>query len=148
MRIARRVGRMMLEEMGVISTDVNDTEFVVGELCSNVIRHAQTSDGRFVIHLEYHADKVVITVMDRGTGFSFKDVGEVGSLRPDMDGSDRYGGFGLDLVRRLADHVEFSRTDPDGTTVRAEKVLHYKTPEAAREAEEMEREGAQMSVTG
>jgi len=149
LRIARRVGRGMLEDLNVTEQDVSDIEFVVGELCSNVIRHAKVSNGRFQVVLEYHADKVVIYVKDTGVGFSFKDVQGVGTERPDRDGQTRLGGFGLDMVRLMSDHLEFTRSDKHGTTVEAVKALHYKTPASAVEAEQLDRaDGAVMTMTG
>ena len=148
LRIARRVGHTLLEDMGVIDRDIADIEFIVGELCTNVVRHAQTtSDGRFVVVLEYHADKVVVVVEDKGIGLPFKDVREAGSARLDLDGSERLGGFGLELVRKMADQIEFSRSDPHGTTVAAEKLLHYKSLSEARDAERMDQpDGGEISL--
>ncbi len=135
LRIARRVGHTLLEDMGVTQQDIGDIEFIVGELCTNVVRHAQTlKDGRFLVMLEYHADRIVVVVEDKGVGLPFKDVREAGSARLDLDGSERLGGFGLDLVRKMADHIEFQRSDPHGTTVMAEKLLHYNTALDAQEA--------------
>ncbi len=148
LRIARRIGRGLLEELSVTEEDVADIEFVVGELCSNVIRHAQVSSGRFKVELEYHADRVVILVKDTGVGFSFKDVQGVGTERPDRDGQTRVGGFGLDMVRLMSDHLEFYRSDDHGTTVEATKVLHYKSAANAAEAEQLDRtDGATMTMT-
>ena len=148
LRIARRVGHTLLEDIGVIDRDIADIEFIVGELCTNVVRHAQTlEDGRFLVTLEYHADKVVVLVEDTGIGFPFKDVREVGSARPDRDGSERLGGFGLELVRKMADQIEFRRSDPQGTTVAAEKALHYKTLSDAQDAQRLDQsDGGQVSV--
>ncbi len=150
LRIARRVGHTLLEDMGVVDRDIADIEFIVGELCSNVVRHAQTlDDGRFMVILEYHADKVVVVVEDKGVGLPFKDVREVGSARLDLDGSERLGGFGLELVRKMADQIEFQRSDPQGTTVTAEKALHYNTPRDAQEAERLDQsQGGTVSIGG
>ncbi len=139
LRIARRVGHTLLEDMGVVDHDIADIEFIVGELCTNVVRHAQAvQDRRFIVMLEYHADKVVIIVEDKGVGFPFKDVREAGSARLDRDGSERLGGFGLDLVRKMADQIEFRRSDPHGTTVFAEKALHYNSLSDAQDAERLD----------
>ncbi len=139
LRIARRIGHTLLEDMGVVERDVADIEFIVGELCTNVVRHAQTlEDGRFLVVLEYHADKVVVVVEDKGVGLPSKDVREAGSPRPDRDGSERLGGFGLGLVRLMADHIEFRSSDPHGTTVFAEKALHYKSVTEAQNAERLD----------
>ena len=138
LRIARRVGHTLMQDLGVVQQDITDIEFIIGELCTNVVRHAQTTaDSRYTVTLEYHADHVAISVEDQGIGFSPGDVPSVGSLRPDRDGTDRLGGFGLELIRLMADHIEFRRSDPQGTIVVAEKALHYNTPDEARQAEEL-----------
>ncbi len=134
LRVARHIGRTLLEDLGVVRDDIDDMEFVLGELCSNVIRHAQTTDGRFTITMQYFADRVVLIVEDKGIGFSFKDVQAVGTTRSDFGGKERIGGFGLDLVRKLADRLEFLRSDSQGTAVQAEKLLNYKTPAREQEA--------------
>ena len=139
MRLTRLLGRTLLEHLQVDEQDVVDLELMLGELCSNVIRHAHTCNGRFHVLLEYYADRVVVIVEDKGPGFSFKAVPEVGTLRPDNQaGGDRIGGFGLQLIESLADRIEFRRTDPHGTTVRAEKRLHYQNPDAAETAIRMD----------
>ena len=146
-RITRVLGRTLLEHLQVEEGDISDLELLVGELCTNVIRHADTVHERFRVILEYHADKVELIVEDTGRGFSFKDVPEAGTERPDtLGGGERFGGYGMSLVRALADRLEFHRTDPQGTTVRAEVALHYQSPEAAQKAEKMERGDAQIEL--
>lgn len=142
LRLTRLLGRTLLEYLQADSRDMIDIELLLGELSSNVIRHASTCEGRFRVDLEYYADRVVVTVQDKGPGFSFKSVPTVGSVRPDKQaGGERIGGFGLQLVEALADRVEFHRTDPQGTTVRAEKHLHYQSDEAARHAVRLDESG-------
>ncbi len=87
LRIARRIGHTLLEDLGVVDQDIADIEFIVGELCTNVVRHAQTTvDSRFLVALEYHADRVAIIVEDKGVGFSSQDIRDVGATRPDRMG--------------------------------------------------------------
>ena len=134
-RITRLLGRTLLEHLGVVEKDIDDIELVVGELCTNVVRHARSEQGVFRVVLEYHSDRITVSVQDKGKGFSFRSVpgdGDMGSERDDtLLGGERYGGFGLHLVNMLADQLEFHRTDPEGATVRAEKRLHYKTGAAS-----------------
>lgn len=139
-----------MEDFGVAIVDVDDVEFVLGELCSNVVRHARSSDGRFLVELEYGAEAVVVNVIDKGVGFSFKDVRPVGSAREDFDGGSRIGGFGLELCRRLADHLEFRRSDNNGTAVHAVKQLRYQSSSCADEAKALDRlnPGGIISVSG
>ncbi len=133
-RLTRILGRALLEHLQAEQTDVDDVETLVGELCTNVLRHAQSHAGRFRVALEYHSDHVAIMVEDRGEGFSFQDVPPAGTSRADFNGGQRLGGFGMQLIQGLSDRLEFHRTDPHGTTVCAEKQLHYRTEKAAEEA--------------
>src|SRR5437868_4327559 len=115
-RTARDLGRTLLEGLNVLKQDIDDVEIIVDELTSNAIRHAESEEACFRLELQYFAEKVVITVIDRGTGFLFKDVPAMGAPRADIDGGVRYGGFGIPMVDALADRLRFSRTDPHGTT--------------------------------
>lgn len=122
-RMARRMGRLLLEEQAVPERVIDDIELVLGELCTNVIRHARSHAGQFQVALEYLSDRVVITVADRGQGFSTNDVPAPGSVRSDGCGRNRIGGFGLPIVERLSDKLDFRSADPQGTVVRVEKRL-------------------------
>jgi anti-sigma regulatory factor (Ser/Thr protein kinase) len=87
--------------------------------------------------------------VDTGEGFAFKDVPEVGSARADtITGGERIGGFGMGLVRALADKLEFHRTDPHGTTVHASVALHYPSPNDQQKAQALDQSAcAEVSVT-
>ena len=80
--LTRQFGRGLLEYLSVVADDISDVETIVTELVTNVIRHAQSSKGRFQVILEYHADNVIITVIDSGHGFAFRDVPAIGTSRP------------------------------------------------------------------
>ncbi len=136
LRITRLLGRTLLEHLHTDDQDVDEIELVVGELCANVVRHAHSTDHRFAVVLEYYAEKIVVTVQDKGEGFHIADVAPVGSERADFMGQpDRIGGYGLQLVELMSDRLTFYKTDPQGTTVRAEKSIRYKTPADAEAAE-------------
>jgi len=134
--IARHLSRSLLEHLDVAPEDVDDLEYVVGELSTNAVRHA--GDVSYTLELEFYASCAVVTVRDRGRGFSFAGVPPPGTIRVDPDGRERSGGWGLLLVQRLADQVQCFRTDPHGTTVRAEKTLHYRSGAAERMAQRIE----------
>ena len=146
-RITRTLGRALLEHLQADPADIDDIEILVGELCSNVLRHAQSHDGKYHVILEYFSDKVSITVEDRGPGFSFKDVPLAGTRRADFGGGERIGGYGMQLVQSLADRLEFYRSDPQGTTVCAEKLIRYRTDAAAAQAEKLNASEGHASVT-
>lgn len=135
--LTRQFGRTLLEYLKVVPEDIGDVETIVTELVANVIRHAHSASQRFQVTLDYYADRVVITVVDTGHGFSFRDVPEIGSSRPDMEGGTRLGGFGLPLLDAVSDRLQFFRTDPQGATVRAEKCLRYLTQQDSDDAVHM-----------
>lgn len=138
-QVARLIARTLLTNMNVDDADVGDLELLVGELCTNVVRHADSDEQRYRVALEFFADHVQLMVEDRGKGFSFKDVPEAGTERPDtITGGERIGGFGMRLVEALADRLEFRRSDSQGTTVCATVELHYKTRDAERRAEALD----------
>ena len=138
-QVARLIARTLLENMSVVDSDVGDLELLMGELCTNVVRHAEPEDERYRIALEFFADHVELTVEDRGKGFAFKNLPEAGTARPDtLTGGERIGGFGMRLIEALADRLEFQRSDSQGTTVRACVDLHYKTPDAEARAEKLD----------
>ena len=133
-RTTRLLSRCLLVDLKVTSTTIDDVETIVAELCSNVVRHAESKATHFLVNLEYYKPQVVITVKDEGRGFVPGDVLPVGAMRPDGKGGERGGGYGLSLLEGLSDKVDFSTTDPHGTTVRVEKNLYYETHADAAEA--------------
>ena len=135
-RTTRLLSRCLLDDLQVSKTTTDDVETIVAELCSNVVRHAQSKETHFLVTLEYFKPQVVITVTDAGEGFGQDDVLPVGTTRPDFGGGERLGGWGLTLLEGLSDKIDYTATEPHGTTVRVEKTLHYETEGAADEAEE------------
>lgn len=125
--IIRQTARAFMEYRQAASQDVEDVETLLGELCSNVTRHARSEAGHFRVTLEHHGDHVMVIVTDFGKGMERTGVPAVGTLRVDADGTERFGGFGLLLVESLADRVEFSQSRPMGTTVRADRSLKNTT---------------------
>lgn len=73
-RTTRLLSRCLLQDSSASRRAINDVEIIVAELCSNVIRHAQSQDPHFSVTLEYDKPQIVITVSDTGRGFSLQDV--------------------------------------------------------------------------
>ncbi len=127
-RTTRQLGRTFLEELGVVTEDVDEIELIIGELCTNVIRHAHSAEHCFQVLLEFSAEQVVVEVADKGAGFLPEGIAPPGTERadfPDM-GHPRVGGYGLRIVELLTDRLEFHAKAGDGTRIRAEKRLHFR----------------------
>jgi anti-sigma regulatory factor (Ser/Thr protein kinase) len=144
----RLLSRTLLDDLRVVAQDKDDIETIVTELCTNVVRHAQSTEGRYHLVVEYHREKAVITVEDKGIGFCPETAAAPGTVRPDeLAGGMRIGGFGVPLVTALSDHIQFELVLPQGTKVQVEKALHYETAQAEDRAESMDQgEGAKVEV--
>lgn len=145
-QVTRRIARTLLENLKAVEADIDDLELLIGELCTNVVRHAHSDENHFIVCLEFFADRVELTVEDQGEGFAFQNVPEAGTTRADtLTGGERIGGYGMRLVEALADRLEFRRTTPQGTTVRAVVELHYLTEAAEARAEKLDGSSSQKT---
>jgi anti-sigma regulatory factor (Ser/Thr protein kinase) len=129
-RMIRQIGRTLLEEHQASIEDIDELELIVGELCSNVTRHAHSEAGCYHVALEHHGDHIVVLVIDQGQGFDAHCLPAVGAARWEADGTERHGGFGLHLVDRITDRMDIRPSQPKGMTVRAEKRLRRTTERA------------------
>ena len=87
-----------------LEVDVDGLVLAVSEAVANVVAHAYVEDSHGVVELSAAASplEVTVTVRDHGAGLS---------------GESRSGaGYGLLIIRRLAQHVELADT-PDGVAV-------------------------------
>jgi anti-sigma regulatory factor (Ser/Thr protein kinase) len=147
-RLTRILGRSTLEYMRVIPAGVDEAETIIDELVANVVRHAHSKAGRFLLTLDYYARALVVTVKDTGTGFSLRDIAPAGTIRPDLDGGERTGGYGLCLVAAIADRLDFKRSGSKGTTVRAKMGLTYQTEGDAQRAQAMNGAQGMAAING
>jgi len=92
---------------GVSEKDIAKMKIAVYEACLNVIEHAYHSraDEWIDLHVHYSPAHFTIIIQDNGLGFEMKppkdyDVQEVIDER-------RSGGFGLHIIRRAMDSVEY-----------------------------------------
>jgi serine/threonine-protein kinase RsbW len=146
-RTTRLLSQCLLNDLGVRPETIHDVESIVGELCSNVIRHAESKASHFLIVFEFYKPKIVITVTDKGKGFVMDSLPAPGTLRQDTDGNVRIGGYGLSLLEGLSDKVDFTETNPHGSTVRVEKNMLYATVEKAEEAAVQDKVSGVAAIT-
>jgi len=84
-----------------------DVELCVSEACTNAIKYGRSSEREDVISLYFqiHADKLIIKVQDKGSGFNLNSLPD-----PDIESlPDR--GYGLYIIRSKMDDVQYSQTE-------------------------------------
>jgi anti-sigma regulatory factor (Ser/Thr protein kinase) len=97
--------REFLAESASPGSDLDGSELIVGELVSNVVRHAS---GPIGVYVSWNDGAAVLVVADRGPG--------IPTVRPVPDAAAEFG-RGLLLVLALARDVTVERATPYGSRV-------------------------------
>ena len=92
---------------GLIKEDIENIMLAVDEACTNIIKHAYSSypDGEIVIKLEFNSEKILISIIDKGSTFNPDAVPD-----PDLQKyykNGRVGGLGMYLMKTLMDDVKY-----------------------------------------
>ena len=96
---------------------IDDLRLAVSEATTNAIRaHANLgSSERITIRLGLEGDRIEVEVQDRGSGFDPEKLDPAGPLT-DKGRLEYEGGFGIPLMKILADEIAIESAD-EGTTV-------------------------------
>ena len=108
LEIVREFVSRIARKVGFNEDDVNKIELAVDEACTNVIKHAYSSDSKKPIEIALKVDleKLTVEITDRGKGFNPKKL-----QRPDMKeyiAQMRVGGLGVYLMKTLMDEVVYN----------------------------------------
>jgi serine/threonine-protein kinase RsbW len=104
---------------------IEDLRLAVSEATTNAIRaHANLgSNERITIRYGLENDRIEVEVQDHGTGFDPETLNSAGPLT-ESGRLDYEGGFGIPLMRILADEIKIHSAD-EGTTV---QLVVYVSP--------------------
>ncbi len=99
---------------GYTLSDITVAQLVlaVDEVCSNLIIHSHNCDPNHSIELTIDVDAqngITFEIRDRGKGFNFRKYKE--PCIKEIIKTQRKGGVGLLLVRRIMDHLEYDFND-------------------------------------
>ncbi len=90
----------------------NDILLIVEEAITNIVNHAYKGEDKNISMIEYHlklisSNNILIELEDKGKQFDFHNT--KGSDAKKVLEEDVVGGFGLKLIRTLADTVKYFR---------------------------------------
>lgn len=121
--LCRHAVRILLEHNSISETDIDDAELVVGELCSNVVRHAYDARaGRIAVKVELNGLDVCMSVTDTGKGFDSQAL-------PDPPVFTESGGMGFYLMQNFSDNLTIGVEDFGGSAITA--MRHVSTRRAS-----------------
>ncbi len=105
----RRFVERYAREVGLSEEMVDQFRLAVDEACTNVIEHAYRGDESYMISIcvTTTRDRFTVVIRDRGRAFEPQRYQSPDLL--DLVQQRRDGGFGVHLMRRLMDRVEYRR---------------------------------------
>lgn len=116
--LTRRVLEGALASLGVAEDCRDDMQLALSEACTNVIRHAASSED-YEVRVGVDERRCVIEVIDDGPGL------DISSTETTMASPfDEYG-RGLRIIALVSDEVEVRRRRPHGTLLRFVKRLTW-----------------------
>lgn len=99
-----------LKKSGVDADSCSNLVLMLDEWVTNVISYAyKGGEGELELAVHVSNGQVGVCIRDRGPEFNIKDYREV-KVSNIYATDSRPGGFGIELIRRLADNIEYSRT--------------------------------------
>jgi serine/threonine-protein kinase RsbW len=105
----RRFVERYARESGFSETSVNEFKLAVDEACTNVIEHAYCGDTTCSIEVSITITEQYFTVVIRDEGRAFEPAAYQSPNLVDLVHQRRDGGFGVHLMRKLMDRVEYRR---------------------------------------
>ena len=105
----RRFVEQHATEANFATKDVGELKIAVDEACTNVIEHAYCGDAQHDIDVDViiKPDRLTVRIRDKGQTFDQTTYEE-----PDIFNfahNRKAGGFGVKIMRRLMDHVEYRK---------------------------------------
>jgi len=117
-RIAMGCSETFAKNLGFKPERIEDLKTAVAEACLNAMRHGNKdqTDARVVVVMNYIDDSFQVEVWDKGEGINqFPGDPDIDKIINEIDPAV---GFGLFLIRKLVDEVEFNRIGRQGHVVK------------------------------
>jgi len=119
----------LARQVGFPEEEVAKIEMAVDEACSNIVEHAyaqgkswQKRDPEIRLDVRIEGDNhLVIEINDQGQRFDFASY-RPGNIEDKLQQMSR-GGYGIAIMRKFMDEVQYNSSDATGNTLRLVKYL-------------------------
>jgi serine/threonine-protein kinase RsbW len=100
------------KSIGFLPDRIEDMKTAVAEACVNAVQHGNKDrpDARVIVTMSFRDDVLHISVLDEGEGV--KEIPKDPDIIRIMDNLDPPVGFGIFLIKKLMDELEFKKS-PD-----------------------------------
>ncbi len=116
--ISRFVREVVERVTGCCREDSFDVMLAVQEACTNVVKHAYGEGrGDMEVHLVFSKGRVIVEVRDWGKGFDMDSLSDPDPFHP------REGGYGIFIIKRIMDRIEYIRGGDFNALVFEKKIL-------------------------
>ncbi len=130
LRHIRAIMSDLARQVGFPEHEITMIQMAVDEACANVVEHAYASDKQWCwqhrqpeirMTIRTESGRLVIEVNDHGQRFDFTSYrpADVAANLDEM----KPGGYGIPIMRRFMDEVQYSSNDHTGNTLRLVKYL-------------------------
>ena len=117
--VVRHIASSALEELGVVTNEIEDVTLALTEAAANVVKHSGADDS-YEVHVVIEGHVCEIRVVDAGRGFDSE------SLGVSMAGPSEEQGRGMALMAALVDSVRFESRPEAGTIVHLVKEFQLR----------------------
>jgi serine/threonine-protein kinase RsbW len=110
-RVAMECSASFARMMGLSPERIEDLKTMVSEAAINAMQHGNKGrpDARVTVYMNCQGDTIHVSVMDEGNGI--KQFPPEPDIEKIIDNLEPPIGFGLFLIKKLADQVEFNAID-------------------------------------
>jgi serine/threonine-protein kinase RsbW len=114
------------KSFGFLPDRVEDLKTAVAEACVNAVQHGNKGrdEARVIVTMSFRDDVLYISVLDEGEGV--KELPKDPDIIRIMDNLDPPVGFGLFLMKKLTDELEFKQSPDHRNEVRMAMKLDNK----------------------